>query len=82
MNFDIEELSDAMDIPARDIQILIELGYLERDIQTYGKDLSPRQKLALELGEEIDRMKARYELTTYGGIIYKRKNTIGGGHNT
>ena len=36
-DFDIYTLADAMDITTQEVQALVELGYIERDLQTYGK---------------------------------------------
>ena len=72
-NFDIDYLSDELEIDAKDIQELIELGYIERDIQTYSRDLSDRQKLALEFEQAVEKLNEKMRITTYGGKIYKRK---------
>ncbi len=72
-NFEIDYLSEAVDVDPKDIQKLIELGYIERDIQTYGRDLSDRQKLALEFEQAIEKLNEKIRITTYGGKIYKRK---------
>ena len=71
-DFDIYTLADAMDITTQEVQALVELGYIERDLQTYGKKKkSDRQKLAEQLNNELEKM--RHEgITTYGGVVYSR----------
>ncbi len=71
-NFDMYTLADDMEISTADVQALVELGYIERDIQTYGKNKkSDRQKLAEEFNDELERMRQN-KITTYGGVIYSR----------
>ena len=54
-----------------DIQELIELGYLERDLQTYGRDRkASRQDLADAFNQELTKM--RKKVITYGGEKYAR----------
>ena len=74
-NFEIDYLADAAGVSQADIRELIKLGYIERDIQTYGKGLSQRQILALKFTEAIERLNRHTEkaAATYGGKIYKRK---------
>ena len=69
--FDIYTLSEAMDANIADIQALVDLGYIERDLGLYGKRETQRSKLANSLSREIDKMN-RNKLTTYGGEIYAR----------
>ena len=71
-NFDINYLANVAGVKPADIQELIKFGYFERDIQTYGKGLSPRQMLALKFNDEIEKLNRRRNVTTYGGKIYKR----------
>ncbi len=70
--FDIDRLSDAMDASPVDIQALVDLGYIERDISLYGTRETDRSRLAQELSEELGKMKRG--ITTYGGEIYSRAN--------
>ena len=72
-DFDIYKLGEAMDISTADIQALVDLGYLERDLKTYGnKGTTNREKLAAEFNNELSKMK-KETTTTYGGTIYARE---------
>ncbi|MBQ6774092.1 MAG: hypothetical protein IJP48_08545 [Synergistaceae bacterium] len=73
INFDIDYLADMLGVTPADIRELIKFGYIERDIQTYGKGLSPRQELAIKLNEEIKKLDRHKQVSSYGGKIYKRK---------
>jgi len=69
--FDIYELGEAMDISTADIQALVDLGYIERDLQTYGQGrTTDRERLAAEFNEELKKIKQTP--TSYGGTIYSR----------
>lgn len=69
--FDIYTLADAMDISTADVQALVDLGYIERDLQTYSKSKKgTREELAEKLNGELAKMKRAP--TTYGGVIYAR----------
>ena len=57
------------------IKLLISMGYLERDMQTWSNTPSARAALAKEFEHEIDKMLERYKITTYGGKVYMRNNT-------
>lgn len=71
-DFDIYTLADALNISTADVQVMVDLGYIERDLQTYGKDKKgSKEKLAQELNNELDKM--RRNVTTYGGVIYGRE---------
>ena len=75
--FDVAGTADAIGVEAQDIQILVELGYFERDIQTYGnKNYSQRQNLAKAFENELGKMQKK-SITTYGGRLYERKNSEG-----
>ena len=70
-DFDIYNLADAMDISTMDVQALVDLGYIERDLQTYSKHKrGSREVLAAKLNNELEKMKKG--ITTYGGMIYSR----------
>lgn len=72
-NFDLETLADEMDISPVDIQALVDLGYIERDLQTYSKDKKgTRQKLAEAINAEAEKLKRN--ITTYGGVLYARES--------
>ena len=70
-DFDIYTLADALDISTADVQALVDLGYIERDLQTYGKNKKgTREELAEKINGELEKMKR--PPTTYGGVIYSR----------
>ena len=72
-NFDLDTLADEMDISPVDIQALVDLGYIERDLQTYGREKKgTRQKLAEAISGEVEKLR-RNNITTYGGVIYARE---------
>ena len=73
-DFDLETLADEMEISPVDIQALVDLGYIERDLQTYSRDKKgTRQKLAEAINVEVEKLK-RNNITTYGGVVYAREN--------
>ena len=69
--FDIERLSEDLDINPADIQMLIELGYIDREIQMKSKTKSEKRKLAGVLANELEDMKKK-KVTSYGGAKYAR----------
>ena len=70
-DFDLDTLADEMEISPVDIQALVDLGYIERDLQTYSRDRKgTRQKLAEAINGEVEKLKRN--ITTYGGVIYAR----------
>ena len=69
--FDIHNLAEETDAKPADIQALVDLGYIERDIALYGKKDTDRSRLANAFSRELDKM-SRNRLTTYGGDIYAR----------
>ncbi len=71
-DFDIDTLADEMEISPVDVQALVDLGYIERDLQTYSRDKKgSRQKLAEAINGEVEKLKRN--ITTYGGVIYSRE---------
>ena len=71
-NFDIYNLAEEMGIGTADVQALVDLGYIERDLQTYSrKKTSLREELLDEFNNELDKMR-KGNVTTYGGTIYSR----------
>ena len=77
--FDPAYLAKMTGIAVKDIKLLISMGYLERDMQTWSSTPSERSVLARMFEHEIDKMIEERRLTTYGWRIYKRKNTDGVG---
>ncbi|MBQ4470164.1 MAG: hypothetical protein IJR35_02655 [Synergistaceae bacterium] len=79
--FDMVQLADLIGADPRDIQELLEMGWLDRDIELYlkknnknnGVIHSPRQIMARKFGDELDKMKMKTKQTMYGGEIYQRK---------
>ena len=69
--FDIEKLSEDLDVNPADIQTLIELGYIDREIAENSRTERARRELAGILTNEIEDMKKR-KITTYGGEKYAR----------
>ncbi|MBQ7193053.1 MAG: hypothetical protein IJR98_01615 [Synergistaceae bacterium] len=70
-DFDLDTLADDMDISPVDIQALVDLGYIERDMQTYSREKKgSRQKLAEAINAEAEKLKRN--ITTYGGLVYER----------
>jgi len=75
-DFDIYELGEAMGISTADIQALVDLGYLERDLKTYGgRGATDREKLAEAFSNELTKMKKAP--VSYGATIYGRDKNNG-----
>ena len=74
---DITELAEYTSTTPEEMKLLLELGWLERDIQTYSYTISDRQILAEEFARELGKMIERKEANTYGGKIYSRKKLKG-----
>ena len=71
-DFDLDTLADEMNISPLEIQALVDLGYIERDLQTYSRDKKgTRQKLAEAINAEVEKLKRN--ITTYGGVLYSRE---------
>ena len=73
-DFDIEKLSEEMNVDPIYIKTLVDLGYIEAVIKKKGMNTEQRQKLATALTNELDKFHLnRPKVTTYGGEIYARK---------
>lgn len=72
-NVSPQSIADETGMKLEDVNLLFELGFFERDIQTYSHTTSERQKLAEEFEHELHDMKAERRANTYGGMIYRRK---------
>lgn len=72
-SFDVQGIADELEMNKEDVALLMEMGFFERDIQTYSLVPSERQKLAREFEYGLEDLIRRYKLTTYGGVIYSRK---------
>ncbi len=70
--FDVKKLSEAINANSYDIQTLVEIGWLERDIQTYTTTAETRKQQANAFQIELDKLKEKNKRTSYGGEIYAR----------
>ncbi|MBQ9388624.1 MAG: hypothetical protein IJR27_02090 [Synergistaceae bacterium] len=70
----LERLAENTGTTAAEMKIILELGWLERDIQTYSGTVSDRQALAEEFADELGKMIDRKKVRTYGGKIYGRRH--------
>ena len=71
----LTDIAEELNMKIEDVNLLYEMGYFERDIQTYTRTPSKRQELAKEFGHELDVLKEhRRVTTTYSGELYRRKN--------
>jgi len=82
VSFNVETIAENLEVDIRDIQGLVDLGYLDRDI---GRQASPeelkRQKLAQELESSLQQMKdnsarqsaAKSTAASYGQQRYGEK---------
>ena len=76
--FDPAYLAKATGISLENVKLLISMGYLERDIQTWSSTPSERSVQAKKFEREIDRIVRERRNATYGGKIYNRKPSDGG----
>ncbi|MBQ7577540.1 MAG: hypothetical protein IJT21_04630 [Synergistaceae bacterium] len=78
---DFVKLSDAIGADPRDVQELIEMGWLDRELSSYKKNRARRYLEAEELqdalkkvtGSSDDDEKKKNKRMFYGGEIYQRK---------
>ena len=70
--FSSKLIADEIKADPEEIDALLELGLLERDIQTYVGIKSKRQELAGKFQNELGRMIDRKKTRSYGGTIYIR----------
>ena len=73
-SIDIARIMDDTGTTPAEMEIILELGWLERDIQTYTGTVSERQKLAREFEEELAKMIDRKKMPTYGGANRRYRN--------
>ncbi len=71
-NFNARTLAAEIRADPEEVQTLMDLGWLERDIQTYGGMHSERLDLAEKFAHELVIMKRHNRISTYGGTIYRR----------
>ncbi len=74
-SINLQDIAEEAEMNLEDVKLLYELGYFERDMQTYCRIPSARQELAREFNREVDVLREHKKITTYSGTIYKRKNT-------
>ena len=72
-DFDIYKLADDMNLNTADVQALVDLGYIERDLGLYGTRETKRSKLANAFNSELEKMR-REKLMFYGGEVYSRES--------
>ena len=71
---DLNELAEYTSTTPEEMKLLLELGWLERDIQTYSTTISDRQKLAREFAAELKKMiEERKKVRTYDGANHRYK---------
>ena len=72
--YDIARLAEETGTTPAEMEIILELGWMERDIQTYTDTVTERRKLAKEFAEELAKMVEHHKATTYGGVHQRYKN--------
>lgn len=70
--FDMEKLSEGMNINPLYIKALVDLGYIKAVISEEDKTHEQRHKLAEAFSQELGKFQ-KPKITTYGGEIYARK---------
>ena len=80
LKFNVDALSESLGADIRDVQALVDMGYLDRDFKANLSDEdSSRQRLALELEQSLNKMKAAVAshaqkgAVTYGQQLYSDK---------
>ena len=71
---DINRITKETGTTLAEMEIILELGWIERDIQTYTGTVSERQRLAKEFADELAKMIENSKATTYGGVHYRYRN--------
>ena len=82
LGFSVDTLADALEVDVRDIQSLVELGYLDRDVATRADpETLRRQKLAEEFEKSLKQIKgsasqqsAAKSAASYGQQRYGEKD--------
>ena len=75
--FDPVYLAKMTHVSLDNVKLLISMGYLERDMQTWSNIPSERRALAGKFARAAERIREEQKLTTYGGKIYSQKNREG-----
>lgn len=73
-NIELARIMEETKTTPAEMEIILELGWMERDIQTYTGTITERQKLAKEFAEELAKMIERGKSTTYGGVHHRYMN--------
>ena len=73
-DIDPAKIMEATKTTPAEMEIILELGWMERDIQTYTDTVTERRKLAKEFAEELAKMVEHHKATTYGGVYQRYKN--------
>lgn len=71
---DVDRIAKDTGTTLAEMEIILELGWIERDIQTYTGTVTERQKLAKEFADELAKMIESRKATTYSGVHYRYKN--------
>ena len=85
-NFDIDELAHELRMNPKNVELLYNMGFFDRDMQVYTRD-NHRKELAEEFKNELDKIGRtksleqekrqppphRTKFISYGGRIYNRK---------
>ncbi len=84
--FDPDKIAHDLEMNPRDVRLLFDMGYLDRDIQVYSREPSPHDELADEFKRILDRERKKTlpppppprqtgtsRSTSYGGRVYRRK---------
>ncbi len=78
-SMNVDDLSKELDIDIKDLQAMVDMGYLDRDVDRKAlAEESGRQKLALEFEKSLNAMKAAQSNkpkgpVTYGQELYNKK---------
>jgi hypothetical protein len=58
VDFNVESLSETLEMDIRDVQALVDMGYLDRNLDKSGESVdADRQKLAKEFEQSLKQMK-------------------------
>ena len=83
-DFDPDELAHELKMNPRSVRLLLDMGFMDRDIQVYNQnDRQRRRELAEKISNEINKIGRRTapiqkinsetETISYGGRVYQRK---------
>ena len=72
--FDIEKLSEGMNVDPAYINALVDLGYIDSTIRQDNIDENRRKQLAAAFNSELEKMQ-KDKAVFYGGEVYSRKKS-------